>query len=1543
MRDKIKREAEKVFEKYRNNPIEIVRDYNGEQGLIKDYANRQIYELLQNADDQMSGEGGRVRISFDGKTLAVSNTGEPFSFEGIRALMYANASPKCIRSDKIGCKGLGFRSVLNWSSEVTVASDGFSVRFSKPYAQKCYDQITANLADLHSEIGGLTKERYPISIMACPEILEENALVEGFATSIIIRCRESLSEQILSQIKSLQFEELIFLPNLKEVEVICPGYHKKFFKISEDRDVMIEETDCPTGTKTFAAFRLYSRNGMLTDEHGRKKSYEFIIAYDSSGEHTGDCLYSYFKTDVKLSFPALVHGTFELAINRNSLQKDSKVNRQMISLLADFMAETAIAIAEEQEACNYIPLKLLISGDMDLVMKKDFGFEVELRKRAKDKKILPTIAGGYVSVSDTPRYSEQHFDGLLHAADFAKLLQSTDDPEIRAYLANDLNLCFYPFHEFCRLLHNHIDDYSILQRAEIVARIQHISAYRSEDLVKLNLLIDTDAQRIANDEMIYPYPENEQVIELPAWIRIKFLHPEMEKALYRTMGINTKRNLVNELERYGLAEYSFDKLVRSVIAQMKDMTVSTEHCLEILKWLWNYFLVHGSEPLNDSRIKIICRDGSIYPAGECYIGREFGNLAGEQVVSLFSDRFAAKETLYTLSRDDRQLERFLLWLGASKFPRLISKKLGLQEREAYLEQCYPFISNYGESFDRHEFPLQNVAEVCVGTFEHLDEILSRADFNDILAWFLSDDNVKNRIQLTTEERNPDSCIKGTPYKKQNERTVPNYRMKSWLRFVLSSKKWIPDVSQHKVIPSKCCFEDQLPPYLISPDIRYQALKETLGYECRNPVRSLLQSLGVAEEFHELDKETIYETLLHLKDADPNFEKGKTLFRKLRLRDKSEQLTRENAAYEKFLNQGYVPVRYLGGKQYVPVSEAFYTDKQIYSREILKLFPMLDIDHRYGEVKAKELFGVKSLKDVRTDFEHEPTVHALNAAFQNDYRSFLPFVHILRKETKKANQEFQALKRTDVILCSEICINYEIEGTVRPCTLQDFETVYFRTERKAYIQVSREDISYESLKNNLKFRSAVAEIIAAILDVNEGKETYQSLFGLDSQNRKEYIRIYRGDDDLRVLEESRRSFEAEEDRRLEFWKSVAGTLGLRNNLSVEQIISELGLQPDIDQNVIYERLCDDHAAYLIHLFRYLHIDISDYNSNAYYRLDISAYHLTHFKEKKQQYQNQYFAYIYEKLKDEPDNVQQYAALKREYLFGVLRSENSVNTDADRLFCEQFHVHFAELEAYSSDTFEKLLAARKAQADPEQLAEAAYGLTDIEREAYLLFDRLSAYTKQNGASATETEKMQQLDQSTKENVRDALKSVPSGIVEVRILKKEHSYIERQTSRKKQQPAIHSEVSDAVKQSMGIVSEAKVFAALRDRYSNVQWVSGNAEKAGVIPEGNDTCGYDICYIDQYGDMQYVEVKSGKTKQKEIAFYLSESELRFAEENAEHYEVFFVYIGEDNKPIGNPLRLGHLFCYAEGESFYQNSLFHADVSKKYRISDIQAEIVEP
>lgn len=127
---------------YLRDPLLILEDYRKEREKIEEYEGRQLLELLQNADDEAVTDSEKICfIHLSENRLVVANNGRKFSKDGIQSLMYSNLSPKIKEQNKIGQKGLGFRSILSWAKSITIKSYDFAVQFSPKIAQTFLDSI----------------------------------------------------------------------------------------------------------------------------------------------------------------------------------------------------------------------------------------------------------------------------------------------------------------------------------------------------------------------------------------------------------------------------------------------------------------------------------------------------------------------------------------------------------------------------------------------------------------------------------------------------------------------------------------------------------------------------------------------------------------------------------------------------------------------------------------------------------------------------------------------------------------------------------------------------------------------------------------------------------------------------------------------------------------------------------------------------------------------------------------------------------------------------------------------------------------------------------------------------------------------------------------------------------------------------------------------------------------------------------------------------------------------------------------------------------
>lgn len=516
---KIEAEIERIRRKYLDSADEINRDYNEAKALSTDYEGRQIYELLQNAQDanarnsqenlqnlqgtnaknsqknaQNSQEinlqisqnknaqsaknsqkanaqnasskgfasskecaefkGGEVLIEFKNGILRVSNTGEAFSLEGFKSLLRPHDSPKTMQQNMIGCKGLGFRSLLSWAQKITVATKGVALEFSQSNAREFLQGLFAQKPQLKNELKKKNADEFPIAVLPCPKIINKEPQ-NPYTTSIEIVCKDSICNKVSEQIQALNMLELLFLKDLRRVHIITEAENKSFEKLQNNENVLIIERDENSQKENSrTSWRLFEKTGEIEVENDEQnsqneklaKAYEIIIAYDFS--HTYDFsenenfLYSFFKTKTPLNFPALIHCTFELTSERNSLKSNNAANAELVGILADFLVEVAVEISNINKECNYEPLKLILAQEGGL---KEYKFYELLRQKAKQKPIFPTIANHYISLQDSPKFSTKPFARVLNPASFSELLQVCEDENVKSFLEYNARISFYDY------------------------------------------------------------------------------------------------------------------------------------------------------------------------------------------------------------------------------------------------------------------------------------------------------------------------------------------------------------------------------------------------------------------------------------------------------------------------------------------------------------------------------------------------------------------------------------------------------------------------------------------------------------------------------------------------------------------------------------------------------------------------------------------------------------------------------------------------------------------------------------------------------------------------------------------------------------------------------------------------------------------------------------------------------------------------------------------------------------------------------------------
>ena len=95
-----------------------------------------------------------------------------FNEEGFLSITRSNISPKTMQQNKIGQKGLGFRSILSWADQVEINSGGIKLGFSEKIAQTFLKNLIEEKPSIADFIKKTSKS-IPIATLRVPQLINE--------------------------------------------------------------------------------------------------------------------------------------------------------------------------------------------------------------------------------------------------------------------------------------------------------------------------------------------------------------------------------------------------------------------------------------------------------------------------------------------------------------------------------------------------------------------------------------------------------------------------------------------------------------------------------------------------------------------------------------------------------------------------------------------------------------------------------------------------------------------------------------------------------------------------------------------------------------------------------------------------------------------------------------------------------------------------------------------------------------------------------------------------------------------------------------------------------------------------------------------------------------------------------------------------------------------------------------------------------------------------------------------------------------------------
>ena len=212
----IRDETARTLDAYRSQPSLVDEQANQEQDKARGgYADRQIVELVQNAGDQLTCSGDRIKICLTRTHLYVADDGSSIDEEGARALMFSHLSPKR-GTEEIGRFGVGFKSVLAVTDVPSIFSRSGSFIFDRAWAASLIRRVAPDARD------------YPVLRVAKPVDPRVEASGDPILASFMqwavnivrLRLKDDADDKIAEQIRAFDAAFLLFVPHVKRLDMV---------------------------------------------------------------------------------------------------------------------------------------------------------------------------------------------------------------------------------------------------------------------------------------------------------------------------------------------------------------------------------------------------------------------------------------------------------------------------------------------------------------------------------------------------------------------------------------------------------------------------------------------------------------------------------------------------------------------------------------------------------------------------------------------------------------------------------------------------------------------------------------------------------------------------------------------------------------------------------------------------------------------------------------------------------------------------------------------------------------------------------------------------------------------------------------------------------------------------------------------------------------------------------------------------------------------------------------------------------------------------
>ena len=1424
---------------YKERPDEMVAAFNRETETTKGYNGRQILELIQNCDDEGSNKV-LIKLNKEEQILSIYNEGTPFSIKGYRSLFISNLSSKTSKRNYIGNKGLGFRSILNWSKSIEIISNDISVSFSKAIKKRKFFELFNEKERKHIlKENNFKSHVIPIPFLSAAEIKTYES-PRPYTTVIHISYVKRYYDDIIKQIESLDIETLLFLKHIEEInfqglpeleDINCEKKElplKKLFGPTEE--VRIEDED----------WKIFKREGDLisTNESLRdeKEFYELKIAISNDPINRPTRLYSYFPTNIKLTLPYIIHGTFDLDSTRNHLNISDE-NKIVLTELVKLITNTAKYFAKKE--ANWFPLKMLNQDNGQNGRLEDLEYYEQLDKAIKKEKVWPCLDGKYRPLSKVVYFNDEFSQFIQHQElndlfpNMLIPLEDLSDLGDKYSIINTFNDEIERINRASKRITN------IEIRAEFIRIV--CGLYTN---IKADLLINKYNRILKSNRTVYSPAEGELLI--PSYCRIDIINRELYNALVAEFELSYREH---ELARELLPIIEFRPFEPITIAQKiisaTKQQINKKHkdaktkVLESIKALWNnYQLSSNIGDLQSNDVPLINAKGSITLSSMLFLSSSYNS--GKLTEKLFSEvypleSFLASPEIMGIEGDEETIEEFFFWLGVNhltKWKKITYNSQKNNRRSAVLSEIIK--NEVGLEYKKYNYRIE------YETIFKLDKIISKLSKEEILVWLSNDLTLSERIL----EAEYEDSLKYFP----KSGSINNNSFDAsfdYIYFFFKAKNI--DFTEH-IVDSKINWINKYNIDYNHPIFRFSKLSK------RN-IDNLLIKLGAKEDFIDLPIERVFQILKSLPEKFPNGKYSKVLYKK------AVDHYNENNEYL----EGNIKLFAMGEKGlglYKP-EEIYFSDRVKIPKKMQSEYPVLNFPPRAGGRSAIEFFQINDLADVKIEIESFNRSNRVDEEFEQYLQRIKQYIlvyrlnRVNREELKE--KEARKLNKLKLILCNKL--SFRVGNNIHGVNNYEF----IPDDENYYIKIQGNESLHE-LRKNSEFSDIFSEIVAHFFDTESDKNDFRYILRDEETDIIYSIKNQFGEDALSEAE----SLIGSIDYRAIFWSTIIQCID--HDFDSIDIQRKKLIRQFRHLTIDYRNINNSSNYYaLLEIFKVLGISIGDFNRNTNSELSLVSHHRNNlenlFLNKKKFIMSSVWTHLKNKTSEEQMQFLEIVNWfeNRETFIDKETDKEEFELDYEKIFSKFYRKTFKHIP------YEEQFIDLTSMEEENKKRFNNYELTLINENpnyrSLMYFNNSLNYLKK-------IIKRVILDQKKNEEHDQNIN------LEIEFLDpKEYSTKSKKPRKHNNKVYVHNVEIDRKNKSIGDKAESLIYEHLINQYGedNVSWES----------RMNEGLHYDIRYSPDKGNSWiFVEVKALSYDY----FFISPAEKEFGEVNNDKYEIWLL-----------------------------------------------------